>query len=98
MKVIFVESDQLGLNRFHEQLEDSSIRFLWVFKMTQHLLDEAVCYPMLLSLPPLLLVLCMGDTHPCVRSGDMTSEGRCFREYLPAEQAGVSFGCALACL
>ena len=60
--------------------------------MTQQLLDDAVCYPMLLSLLPNFLLLVIVDTHPWVRSGLVTTEGRRFQEYLPADQAGEIFG------
>ena len=47
---------------------------------------------MLLSLLPNFLLLVIVDTHPWVRSGLVTTEGRCFQKYFPAEQAGEIFG------
>ena len=51
---------------------------------------------MLLSLPIKLLLLFIGDTHPLVYSRYMTSEGRRFRQDLPAELAGVILFCGAA--
>ena len=63
--------------------------------MTQQLLEEAVCYPFFLSFPPNFLLVVIFGTHPLVRFGDVTTEGRRFQKYLPAELAGETFGALL---